>query len=192
VNHSSVNPKPFLEPLGLPEFYDVSLPACHGLWTPADLHILAKTDASVLPSAHVKTLGVRNLHLEAVPALQGARPPRSLPRTRSGGLQDSLPTLSPSCSLLKISSNSAMDPRLDTGGWLTLTESHYCLSSRQGLSPCKIRRACLGAITQSCGAARSSPSSPATCSPKVYQGHGLFICISFSFFAFSLSIQIAV
>jgi len=42
---------------------------------------------------------------------------------------------------------SAMDPRLDTGGWLTLTESHYCLSSRQGLAPCKMRRALLGAIT---------------------------------------------
>ncbi len=38
-----------LETLGLPEFSDASLPACHGLWTPADLHILAKTDASVLP-----------------------------------------------------------------------------------------------------------------------------------------------
>lgn len=45
---------------GLPEFYDVSLSACHGLMTPPDLHILAKTDASVLPSVHVKTLGVRN------------------------------------------------------------------------------------------------------------------------------------
>jgi len=35
--------------------------------------------------------------------------------------------------------DSAMDARLDTGGWLTLT--------RQGLSPCKRRQACLGAIT---------------------------------------------
>jgi hypothetical protein len=26
---------------GLPEFYDVSLPACHGLMTPPNLHILA-------------------------------------------------------------------------------------------------------------------------------------------------------
>ena len=33
------------------------------------------TDASVLPSAHVKTLGVRNCNFEAVPALQGARSP---------------------------------------------------------------------------------------------------------------------
>jgi hypothetical protein len=67
-----------LEPLGLPEFSDVSLPACHGLGTPADLHILAKSDASVLPSVHVKTLGVRNFNFEAVTALQGARSPLRL------------------------------------------------------------------------------------------------------------------
>jgi len=93
------------------------------------------------------------------------------------GLQNDLPTLNPSCSLILSSggvsppicpfsrsaarfqpawcrcptpdrqNNSAMGPRLDTGGWLTLTESHYWFSSRQGLSPCKIRRAFLGAIT---------------------------------------------
>jgi hypothetical protein len=61
--------------MGLPEFYNASLPACHGLMTPAGLHILAIADASVLPSVHVKTLGVRNFHFEAVPALQGARSP---------------------------------------------------------------------------------------------------------------------
>jgi hypothetical protein len=49
------------ERLGLPEFSDVSLPACHGLRTPADLHTLALTEASVLPSVYVKTLGVRGL-----------------------------------------------------------------------------------------------------------------------------------
>jgi len=43
------------------------------------------------------------------------------------------------------SHNSARDARLDTGEWLTLT--------RQGLSPCKIRRALPGAITTKlCGA----------------------------------------
>ena len=36
------------------------------------------------------------------------------------GLQDSLPTLSPSCSPTLV--GSAMGPRLDTGGWLTLTK----------------------------------------------------------------------
>ena len=64
-----------MEPLGLPEFSDVSLPICHGLRTPVDLHILAKADASVLPSVCVKTLGIYELHFEAVPALQGARSP---------------------------------------------------------------------------------------------------------------------
>jgi len=34
------------EPMGPPGFSDASLPACHGLRTPADLHILAKADAS--------------------------------------------------------------------------------------------------------------------------------------------------
>ena len=29
------------EPMGLPKFFDVSLPACRGLWTPADLLTLA-------------------------------------------------------------------------------------------------------------------------------------------------------
>ena len=38
------------EPLGLPKFFDISLPACHGLRTPADLHLLATTDVRVLPS----------------------------------------------------------------------------------------------------------------------------------------------
>ena len=39
--------------------------------------------------------------------------------------------------LVRRSFGSATDARLDTGGWLTLT--------RQGLSPCKMRRALLGA-----------------------------------------------
>jgi hypothetical protein len=38
------------ESLGLPKFFDVSLPACHGLRTPADLPILANADGLVLPS----------------------------------------------------------------------------------------------------------------------------------------------
>jgi hypothetical protein len=63
------------ERMGPPKFFDASLPACHGLWTPADLHILAKTDDLVLPSVSVKTLGIRNSHVEAVPALQGTRLP---------------------------------------------------------------------------------------------------------------------
>jgi hypothetical protein len=34
------------EPMGPPKFFDVSLPACHGLRTPADLHTLTLTGAS--------------------------------------------------------------------------------------------------------------------------------------------------
>ena len=45
--------------MGLPEFSRASLPVCHGLWTPADLHTLAQSGVSVLPSVYVKTLGVR-------------------------------------------------------------------------------------------------------------------------------------
>ena len=56
------------------------------------------------------------------------------------------------------SCNSAMDPRLDTGGWQTLTEEHYCPSSRQGRSPCKMRRA-----LQRASAASDSDSSALLC-----------------------------
>ena len=38
------------EPLGRPKFFDASLPACHGLWTPADLPLLAVSEVRVLPS----------------------------------------------------------------------------------------------------------------------------------------------
>jgi hypothetical protein len=117
-------------PSGLPGFSDVSLPACHGLWTPADLHTLAIPGASVLPSVHVKTLGIRNMLISKLYQLFRVR-------DHPCSLQDSLSTLSPSCS--QSLDCSAMDPRLDTGGWLTL--------SRQGLSPRKIRRASPGAIT---------------------------------------------
>jgi len=41
-------------PWGLPEFYSVSLSTCHGLMTPANLHILANSDASVLSSGKLK------------------------------------------------------------------------------------------------------------------------------------------
>ena len=54
------NPSLGQEPMGPPKFFDVSLPAYHSLWTPADLPILAIMDALVLPSVYVKTLGVRN------------------------------------------------------------------------------------------------------------------------------------
>ena len=80
------------EPMGPPKFFGVSLPACHGLWTPADLHILATTDALVLPSVHVKTLGVRNKLISKL--YQHFRA-----RGHPYGLQDSLCTPHLLCSL---------------------------------------------------------------------------------------------
>ena len=79
------------EPSGLPGFSDASVLACHGLWTPADLHTLANPGASVLPSASVKTLGIRN---KLISKLYQHFRERDLPY----GLRDSLSTLSPSCS----------------------------------------------------------------------------------------------
>jgi hypothetical protein len=78
--------------------------------TTSPISILAKTDDLVLPSVNVKTLGVRNKLISKL--YQHFRV-----RGHPYGLQDSLSTLRP---------YSAMDARLDTGGWLALT--------RQGLS----------------------------------------------------------
>ena len=123
--------------MGLPEFSDASLPACHGLWTPADLHPLALAGISgVAFGVRYNPRRPQQTYLEAVPALQGARRPY--------GLQDSLSTLRPPCS--PPFGDSATHARLDTGGWLALT--------RRGLSPRKKRRAYLGART-----ARVQPSA---------------------------------
>ncbi len=77
--------------MGPPKFFNASLPACHGLWTPADLHILANADDLVLPSVRVKTLGVRN---KLISKLYQHFRVRGYPY----GLQDSLSTLHLSCS----------------------------------------------------------------------------------------------
>src|SRR6266536_2711342 len=79
------------EPMGPPKFFDVSLPACRGLWTPADLHILATSDALVWPSVSVKTLGVRSKLISKL--YQHFRV-----RGHPYGLQDALSTRRPSCS----------------------------------------------------------------------------------------------
>jgi hypothetical protein len=80
------------EPSGLPEFSDVSLPACHSLRTPADLHALAMNRALHVVFQHVKTVDIRGLGFSKL--YQHFRE-RDLPY----GLQDSLCTLAPySCS----------------------------------------------------------------------------------------------
>jgi hypothetical protein len=79
------------EPSGLPEFSGASLPACHGLMTPADVRTLA--------------LGACFMHFRE----------RDLPY----GLQDSLCTLARFS--VRGLRRSATGPTLDTGGWLVLT-----------------------------------------------------------------------
>lgn len=125
------------ERLGLPKFYDVSLPACHGLRTPADLHNLAKSVALMLPSGAFKP----SASAMAMSKLYQHFRVRGHPC----GLQDSLSTLRPFCS--PCLHGSAMDARLATGGWLALT--------RQGLSPCKRRQAFLARERSASGAAGS-------------------------------------
>ena len=78
------------ERLGLPKFFDVSLPACHGLRTPADLHNLAKSVARMLPSGALKP----SASAMAMSTLYQHFRVRGHPY----GLQDALSTLRPSCS----------------------------------------------------------------------------------------------
>ena len=102
-----------------------SLRTYHGFrLTPPTLYIQTNTDVLVLPSVHVKTLGSRNKLISKL--CQHLRE-HGLPY----GLYDSLCTLR-----LTVTS---FDATLDTDGWLIL--------SRQGLSPCKMHQASLGALT---------------------------------------------
>jgi hypothetical protein len=78
------------ESLGLPTFFDVSLPAGHGLRTPADLPILADADGLVLPSGACKPSASALAMSKLYPHVRG--------RGHPYGLQDALSTLRPSCS----------------------------------------------------------------------------------------------
>jgi hypothetical protein len=117
--------------MGPPRFFDVSLPACHGLRTPAALPILAKSDALVLPAVCMKTLGVRNKPFRSGTSTAGCAVTPAAYRILCLRLVHLVRHVR--------THDSAMDTRLDTGGWLTLT--------RQGLLPCKRRQAFLDAIT---------------------------------------------
>jgi hypothetical protein len=114
------------ERLGLPKCFDASLPACPSLRTPADLHRLALTAVRVWPSGAFKPSA-------SAPRAFSKLSQHFRVRGHPCGRQDTLSTLRPSCS--PCLHDSAMDARLDMGGWLILT--------RQGLSPCKRRQAFL-------------------------------------------------
>lgn len=79
------------EPMGPPEFHSISLPACHGLKTPADLSILTRNGCFCVAFGSDKTLGVR---ISLISKLYQHFRGRDTPY----GLQDSLSTLHPSCS----------------------------------------------------------------------------------------------
>lgn len=127
-----------MERLRPPKFLGASLHACHGLITPPVLLILTMTDDLVLPSVYVTTLGDR----ECIS--------KRYQHFRERGLPGACPGLDPgACMILCVrfvrlvrryfSSNSATDATLNTGDWLGL--------ARQGLSPCKMHQAYLGALT---------------------------------------------
>ena len=78
------------ESLGLPTVFDVSLPACHGLRTPADLPILANADRVVLPSGAFKP--------SASAIAMSKLSQHCRVRGHPYGLQDTLSTRRPSCS----------------------------------------------------------------------------------------------
>ena len=113
--------------------------------TPETLYILTISDASVLPSVYVKTLGDLKFDFEAVPTLRSYE----------------LPT---ACTILRVRFthfvhfyklnrfSSAVGATLDTGRWLIL--------SRQGLSPYKMHQASLGALTPAFSRATASAGRP--------------------------------
>ncbi len=88
---------------------------------------------------YVKTLGVRNFNFEAVPE-------HFRVRDHPYSLQNYLPTLRPSCSQ-HISMQLRHGPKARYGWMANPYRKPFLAFSRQGLSPCKIRRALLDAIT---------------------------------------------
>jgi hypothetical protein len=131
---------PRQERLGPPKFFDASLPACHGLRTPADLPLLAMSEGSC------------SLRERSNP-----RRPQSPCRSCTSTSGDAAPPAAYRILCLRFvhlvrqgrDPDSAMDARLDTGGWLALT--------RQGLSPCKRRQAFLA--RQRCASAAGNSGS---------------------------------
>jgi hypothetical protein len=93
---------------GPPKFCDGSLPACHGLRTPAVLPILAKSDALVRPAVYVPTLGVRHKPLRSGTSTSGGAVTPAASRRLCRRLVHRVRR--------DQSHDSAMDARLATGG----------------------------------------------------------------------------
>ena len=57
--------------MGLPKFYSASLPTCHSLWTPADLHIPNQYRMFRVGFRNVKTLAIRSNFISKLYQLSG-------------------------------------------------------------------------------------------------------------------------
>ena len=121
------------EPMWPPKFFDVSVPACHSLRTPADLHILAIFRMFRIGFGDVKTLAICNKLISKLYQLSGHAVAPTAYRILCVRF---------TCLVRLTLSASATGATLDTGGWLALT--------RLGLPPSKIRQAFLGAVTLRC------------------------------------------
>jgi hypothetical protein len=95
---------------GSPQFCDASLPACHGLRTPADLPRLALAEVRVWPSGACKPSASAMSLFAAVPALQGARSPLRPP----GDAVDAAPIL---CAVRLLTTPPWTQDSLRVGGW---------------------------------------------------------------------------
>jgi len=132
--------------MGPPKFFDASLPACHSLRTPADLHILAIDGCFVWASGTLKPWPSAT-RISKLYQLSGHAVAPTAYRILCVRFTYFVRQLEPP--------DSAAGATLDTGGWLAL--------ARPGLSPSKMRQACLGAIT--------SPLSGAPQTSRAGHGH---------------------
>ena len=115
--------------MGPPKFFDASLPACHNLRTPADIHTLTLTDVSCWLRCTLKP-SPSAIRISKLYQLSGHAVAPTAYRILCVRFTSFVRHQPP---------GSAVGATLDTGGWLAL--------SRPGLSPGKMRQAYLGAVT---------------------------------------------
>jgi len=116
--------------MGPPKFFNASLPACHSLRTPADIHILTLTDVSCWLRCTLKP-SPSAIRISKLYQLSGHAVAPTAYRILCVRL---------TCLVRQLTTpDSAAGATLDTGGWLAL--------ARPGLPPGKMRQAYLGAVT---------------------------------------------
>jgi hypothetical protein len=111
---------------------DAPLHTCHGLITPPTLHILTMPDASLWLRVRYSSGQSKQTFFWGDASTSGSR--------QSLWPMHCSVYASPILFVASKKNHSTTGARLDTGGWLNLT--------RQGLSPCKVHQAALGALTK--------------------------------------------